>query len=802
MPAKSRPPVIQRVIVPPAPLPANGNICRRYAIEHADWIWHPNLPAHGTAHVLFRRSFRLKRRTRLLLHSSADQRYELRIDGHLLSRGPHRSDLQHWSFESHAVVLAAGRHTVEATVWWLPAGTAPWAQVSWRGGFILAAEGEPAALLNTGAARWQVRRLDGITLRHGIPHSFHVVGPGYAFDGPAYHRPAAWHRPTVLAKPWHKSPDWYGNGTIQRDWALHPSPLPNFLSVRRQVGTVRAISQGAPASSPERFHALTPADQPLVARLESLLRRGTPLRVPAHTRLRVVIDLDDYYCGYPQLRLRGTGTVILEWAEALFHELTPYGKAVNKGQRDEVVGKFFHGFGDSFRHAGPARDYAPFWWRAGRYWQLTVETGAAPLVIERLDFEETRYPFDRRDRFTCDRPEWRTLQSILWRGIATSAHETFADSPYYEQMMYVADARIEALCQYVCTGDGALARRGLELFDWSRWRTGFVAERYPSDPIQLSLTFSTLWVGMLRDYAWWCDDPVFVRERLIGARSLLENFLPLRDERGLLARLPGWSYVDWTTSWKRGQPTGERDGGSASVNLQFLLMLQALVELEETFGEPALARRIGAIARSTAIAIRDAFWHEERGLLAEDIAHTAFSEHAQVLAVLAGILPPAQKHRALAGLLSAPDLTPCSIYFSHYWLEAVRRAGLGVGLVAKLDEWTQLIARGFKAGPEEMTVGRSDNHGWASHPLFHYHASLAGVRPATAGFKTVEVAPQPGPLKQIESRLPHPHGFIVTRLQFDGASCRGTVTLPRGLTGTFRWQGRSRQLRAGANRIG
>jgi alpha-L-rhamnosidase len=562
---------------------------------------------------------------------------------------------------------------------------------------------------------------------------------------------------------------------------------------------VRAIARG-PKPSMERFGELPHSEAKTVRAIQQLLANKAPWTIPPNTSIRVVIDLDDYYCGFPHLKLKGQGCVTLEWAESLFHDETDYGKAQNKGNRDEVVGKIFHGFGDEFRHVGAPQCYRPYWWRAGRYWLLSIETGKHPLHIEQLTLEETRYPLERRDSFRSSQKAWDPIQPILWRGLQTGAHEIFTDSPYYEQMMYVGDTRLQALCHIVCGGDDRLVRRSLELFDWSRWRTGFIAERYPSDPYQLSLTFSTIWVGMLREYAWWRNDATFVRERLTGARCLLEHFIPLTDARGLLKRLPGWSFVDWVPTWERGIPPGERRDGSASVNLQFLLMLQALANLETAHGEPALARRVRTLAVSTGQAIVKAFWNDKRGLFADDTAHTSWSEHAQVLAILAGILP-AKRPQLVTGLLTAPDLARCSIYFSHYWFEAMRVAGRGHEIVRKIDEWSQLPVQGFKTPPERLHDTRSDNHSWSSHPLFHLQATLTGVRPGSPGFKTVEITPLPGPLDDIDSIVPHPLGPIKTEIRFSARQCHGLIQLPAGLSGIFRWNGRTKPLHAGKNRI-
>jgi hypothetical protein len=96
---------------------------------------------------------------------------------------------------------------------------------------------------------------------------------------------------------------------------------------------------------------------------------------------------------------------------------------------------------------------------------------------------------------------------------------------------------------------------------------------------------------------------------------------------------------------------------------------------------------------------------------------------------------------------------------------------------------------------------RSDCHAWGSHPLFHLHASVAGIRPASPGFRTVRIAPLPGPLKKIVSTTPHPDGFIKLDMTFEMDRCRGSVTLPATITGVFVWHGTEQKLSGCVNEI-
>ena len=89
---------------------------------------------------------------------------------------------------------------------------------------------------------------------------------------------------------------------------------------------------------------------------------------------------------------------------------------------------------------------------------------------------------------------------------------------------------------------------------------------------------------------------------------------------------------------------------------------------------------------------------------------------------------------------------------------------------------------------------RSDCHAWGAHPIYHALAGLAGIRPAAPGYSKVEVAPSPGGLSFVRARAPHPKGCVAVDLRFGGADASGTVTLPDGVEGVFRWNGTERQI--------
>ena len=796
-------PVVQKIFLPPRLRLGNTGILPVQPIDSAAWIWHPAFsdvspPPHADVFsggwrqpvlLRFRRQFEAAA-SPVRIHVSADERFELFLDGQRIARGPDRSDVEHWCYATYDLRLRPGSHRLEALVWSI-GPYAPIAQMSWRGGFILKAEGGYDPQLTTGNAAWEVAKLDG----YEFGPSFIGVGAELtAHDcGPQW-KEGDYVKAQVIRAPVPNNNFW-GDSVVS--WKLFPTILPDQLD--REITTGHAVALGNGALGKDQVVKVEQAQHPDLPKWQALIDGSAQVVVPANTEQFLLWDLGNYYCAYPLCEVSGGAGAKLTWsmAESLY---LPKSKA--KGQRDEFVGKTFHGMTDTFLPGGAARQkFSTLWWRAGRWCLLAIKTGSAPLTIHRLALDESRYPYENEGAFDDGDSELPGVMALAVRGIQMCAHETYMDCPFYEQLMYVGDTRLELLTTYAMTRDDRLARRAVELFDFSRRNGGFVNERYPSYQPQYSTTYSLIWALMLNDYAFWRNDPAFVKARVIGLRAMLEQFEPYMNQDGLLEDLPGWSFMDWVQGWSNGDAPDGATGVSSVNNLLYVYALQKFAQVEDSLGEPLLAQRLLAKSARTAAAVRAKFWDESRGLMADNLAHTEFSEHGQCLALLTETLTGDQARRCFAQLLAAPDLKRTTIYFSFYLLETWQKFGRGDLILKRLDFWKDLVKQGLKTPVEEPGNTRSDCHAWGSHPLFHLHASIAGIRPASPGFRTVRIAPEPGSLPKIVSRTPHPDGFITLDLAFTGDRCRGNVELPLPITGVLVWHGGEQKLHGGANTI-
>src|SRR5438270_2620522 len=86
----------------------------------ATWISVPGAPPFDYGVYHFRKTFQLASKpARFVIHVSADNRYQLFVNGERSANGPARGDLYHWRYETVdiAPMLNPGANTLAAVVW-------------------------------------------------------------------------------------------------------------------------------------------------------------------------------------------------------------------------------------------------------------------------------------------------------------------------------------------------------------------------------------------------------------------------------------------------------------------------------------------------------------------------------------------------------------------------------------------------------------------------------------------------------------------------------------------------------------
>lgn len=454
------------------------------------------------------------------------------------------------------------------------------------------------------------------------------------------------------------------------------------------------------------------------------------------------IVFDDYVCVWPEMTFSGPGTITLRWAETPYKtpQFDPLHLKGDKGRRD---GEFLIGQGYEITVPPTMVHWYDHWWKAGRYLEIKCEGGAK---VESMKFHRTGYPAKFRYSTECSSPPLTRLLKMCQNTWSACAHETYMDCPYYEQLMYVGDARVEALAGYVMSRDTRLTVKSMRMFARSARPDGMILSRYPARIDQAIPSFSMIYLMMLHDFAFWQDQPETLAELLPAARRIVD-YLCTHLKNGLL-ELPGWNFIDWVDSWDNGIPPGD-----CTLNLLFLLSLQKMAEIDPDYSADYRSH-IQVLQK----AVTDNYYNPERHLFADDFAHKHYSEHAQVIALQA--LPSRTLCEAFT---HAGDLAPASIYFSFYYLEACYLNQLPEPFYRRLSKWFALEKQGLRTLPENFENPRSDCHAWSAHPLYHYFASILGIRPVSPGGKYWKIAPLYGGLDYASGSLPRSDGDIKVR---------------------------------------
>jgi hypothetical protein len=477
--------------------------------------------------LLFRKVIQLERvPEHFVVRVSADNQFIFCANQKEVGRGPARSDVAHWKYETYdlAPFLRAGTNELAATVWNFGVSS-PVAQMSDRTGFLVHGETEASRIADTDAD-WEVQEEKGIQILPGAPELrgyYYVAEPAEKINGASYDW--FWNDAARSRGKWERATP-IGNA-IEREsvlqninWQLVPDSLPPMEMKVEPIGrVVRSSGIEPPAEFPQ-----------------------SPMEIPAHSTISLLLDHSRLTTAYPEITVSGgaKSSIRSTYAEAL---IDPTGE---KGNRNEIAGKHILGISDEFLADGAnGRLFMPLGWRTWRYLQLDIRTEDEPLRVEGLRSWFTAYPFEEKARFESDDPTLGAIWDIGWRTARLDAHDTYMDTPYWERLQYIGDTRIQALISYSVSGDDRLGRQAIEAFNDSRIADGITKSRYPSSVTQIIPTFSLLWIGMVHDFWLYRGDEEFVKRQIPGTRTVMDWFLSKQRADGLLGNISWWPFVDW-----------------------------------------------------------------------------------------------------------------------------------------------------------------------------------------------------------------------------------------------------------------
>ena len=761
-------------------------LCKPWA---AKWISYPNNSNADYGVYLFRKEITIKTKPdKFIVHVSADNRYRLYINGVYVCNGPARSYLFKWNFESIDIssYLHTGKNIISAVVWnfgW----QRPLAQMSAQTGFIIQGDTKEENSINSDD-NWAVFKDVAYKPLSVNINQYYAAGVGEEFNSEVHpwnwmdsdFNAAGWRQAQIveIAKPIGCMGEWGGIST--------------HLLSKREIPLMEEKEQ--------RFFKIRRSD---ISNISAAFLKGkATITIPENSKVKILIDQNVLTTAYPVLNFsKGKkSTIKLTYAESLLDNNG------NKGNRNDIENKYITGNSDLINCDGANnRIFQTLWWRTFRYVEMEIETKDEPLVLNDFYSIFSAYPLEEKASFSCDNPQMKDIWNVGWRTQRLCANETFFDCPYYEQLQYIGDSRIQTFVSTYVSGDSRLTKNAISVLHDSQLPMGITQSRFPSNQTQIIPPFSLVWVTMVYDYWMLNDDSVFVKSMIPGMQETLNWFRNRLDSSGMLGPVEWWDFVDWVNAkgWDNGNPPAAHNGNSSILSLQYVYTLQKAADVFDAYNMHDMAIEYRKLAGKIKKAVFDKCFDSNKGLIADSPEKNTFSQHANVLAILTNTFPKTtDKAKLINTLLTDKDLAQCTLYFKFYLFEALEKAGQANQFIATLAPWEKMLGAGLSTFAETPDPTRSDCHAWSASPVYYFLSLVAGIKPASAGFKSVRIEPNLGSLKNIDASMPHKLGTIRVKLKKGNKnSLSGEITLPNLLGGVLIWNGVEKQLTGGINNI-
>jgi alpha-L-rhamnosidase len=402
----------------------------------------------------------------------------------------------------------------------------------------------------------------------------------------------------------------------------------------------------------------------------------------------------------------------------------------------------------------------------------------------------------------------------------TNTVPSIVDGAKRDRAVWVGDMNVEGPTVFYSTDQAQYIKGALQLLGSYQLSSGFVTgDLPPQDALHTganetgttgsySASYSTYWVLGLGAYYLYTGDTAFVQQEWPVVEGELAWDASQLDANGLLVTNSSdgadWDYYD-----------GAKTGEVTEYNILYYKALLDGATLATAAGQTSQAATYTSEAAALKTAINAKLFDSSTGLYyTSNTQTTGVAQDANSLAVLYGVAPTADGASILASLktdlwtnqygpepftANAGESSVISPYISGYNLDALLTTGDTADAESLLTTlWGHMIASGADDtgtmwenvnpnGSPGFGATSSLSHGWSTMPASALPQYMLGIQPATPGYATWLVQPEPGDLSWAEGQTPTPHGTIA--VSWAGQSGDGAfamnVTAPSGTSGTI-----------------
>jgi hypothetical protein len=283
---------------------------------------------------------------------------------------------------------------------------------------------------------------------------------------------------------------------------------------------------------------------------------------------------------------------------------------------------------------------------------------------------------------------------------------------------------------------------------------------------------------MVRDYYEQTGDLSIIDEYRYTMESILHWWRVRKNADGLVGKTEYWHFIDWAG-------LKHPEGMSSTIeNCMYVSALRDTAYMVEALGIEGLADYYSKEADSVADAIKTQCFDKKRGLFTEAPGLYAYSQHAQVWAVLGQVVRGQEAGDIMRKTLDGSDLIKCTFGYCYYLFRALEQAGLYERTENLWRLWDAFLEQGLTTIPETPGLNpRSDCQAWGAMLLYEYPRKILGVYPAKPGYEVIGIKPQGLYMKEAAGTVVTPKGLVEISWKYDKGQFSLQGSLPEGTKG-------------------
>lgn len=387
---------------------------------------------------------------------------------------------------------------------------------------------------------------------------------------------------------------------------------------------------------------------------------------------------------------------------------------------------------------------------------------------ENLTLEYEYLPEKELGTFRCDNELLNKIWNIGVYTMQLTTREFFIDGIKRDRWVWSGDAAQSYLMNYYLFNDNETVKRTI-------WLLGGKAPI--TSHINTIMDYTFYWFNSIADYYLYSGDRDFLIQIYPNMKTMMNYVLGRTDEYGMVQGLTGdWVFIDWAD-----KPM-DKTGQLSFEQILFCRSLESIAQVAEVVGadteEINTYKKLAADLRAKLLPF---FWNEEKKAIVHKRGAEDIFKFSSMFAVIYNYLDEQKRQNVADNVLFNDEILKITTpYMRFYELEAMCMLGKHEQVMSEmLDYWGGMIEEGATSfwekyvpgehGAEKYAMygrpfGKSLCHAWGASPIYLLGKYYLGVQPTSPGYKTFEVRPNLGGLKEMEGTVPTPFGQVYIKM--------------------------------------